>query len=33
MLAPVARIPSTFELEGLSRNPDDCAKYGCVGNN
>jgi hypothetical protein len=33
ILAPVARIPSALELEGLSRNPDDCAKYGCVGNN
>jgi hypothetical protein len=33
MLAPVARIPSALELEGLSRNPDDCVKYGCVGNN
>jgi hypothetical protein len=22
-----------FEVEGLSRNPDDCARYGCIGNN
>lgn len=33
VLAPVTRNPSTFELEGLSRNPDGCAKYGCIGNN
>ncbi len=22
-----------YEIEGLTRNPDDCAKYGCIGNN
>jgi hypothetical protein len=33
VLAPATRNPTTFELEGLSRNPDDCVKYGCVGNN
>ncbi|MBV8795490.1 MAG: hypothetical protein JO136_11215 [Hyphomicrobiales bacterium] len=22
-----------MEVEGLSRNPSDCVKYGCVGNN
>ena len=22
-----------LEIEGLTRNPDDCAKYGCIGNN
>jgi hypothetical protein len=32
-VAPAARIPSALELQGLSRNPDDCVKYGCVGNN
>jgi hypothetical protein len=25
---PAARKPET---DGLSRNPDDCAKYGCIG--
>jgi hypothetical protein len=25
--APAARKPET---DGLSRNPDDCAKYGCI---
>ena len=33
VLARVTRNPSAFELEGLSRNPDGCAKYGCIGNN
>jgi len=33
IFTPVARLPSTIQLEGLSRNPDDCVKYGCVGNN
>ncbi len=22
-----------FEVEGLSRDPDACARYGCIGNN
>lgn len=22
-----------YEVEGLTRNMDDCAKYGCIGNN
>jgi hypothetical protein len=22
-----------YEIEGLTRNPDDCVKYGCIGNN
>jgi hypothetical protein len=22
-----------YEIEGLTRNPDDCAKWGCIGNN
>ncbi len=22
-----------YEIEGLTRNPDDCVIYGCVGNN
>ena len=26
---PAARKPET---DGLSRNPDDCAKYGCIDN-
>jgi hypothetical protein len=26
--APTAR---QLETEGLSRNPDDCVKYGCIG--
>jgi glutamate synthase domain-containing protein 1 len=30
-LAAVAR-PSAREIAGLSRNPDDCAKYGCIDN-
>ncbi len=24
---------SVQETQGLSRNPDDCAKFGCIGNN
>jgi hypothetical protein len=30
---PWLREPEPYEMEGLSRNPDDCAKYGCIGNN
>jgi hypothetical protein len=28
----VAQVPAarTPETDGLSRNPDDCAKYGCI---
>jgi hypothetical protein len=22
-----------YEVEGLTRNPDDCVRYGCIGNN
>jgi hypothetical protein len=22
-----------YEIEGLTRNMDDCARYGCIGNN
>ena len=22
-----------YEIEGLTRNPDDCVRYGCIGNN
>jgi hypothetical protein len=22
-----------YEIEGLTRNPDDCVTYGCIGNN
>ena len=42
--APKATSPETrlwrpsyshrlLEIEGLTRNPDDCVKYGCIGNN
>ena len=28
---PAAAVPfSAHETDGLSRNPDDCAKYGCI---
>jgi hypothetical protein len=33
MITPAAATHSTLELQGLTRNPDDCAKYGCIGNN
>jgi hypothetical protein len=35
-LAPLSATPaaaapySAHETDGLSRNPDDCAKYGCI---
>lgn len=30
---PAAAAPySAHETDGLSRNPDDCAKYGCIDN-
>ena len=34
-LWPSSSAPShrQFEVEGLTRNPDDCARYGCIGNN
>ena len=22
-----------YEIEGLTRNPDDCVRYGCIGSN
>jgi hypothetical protein len=37
-LAPLSAMPaaaapsSAHETDGLSRNPDDCAKYGCIDN-
>jgi hypothetical protein len=30
---PSAQDHSIVETEGLSRNPDDCVRWGCVGNN
>jgi hypothetical protein len=31
--APAAAAPySAHDIDGLSRNPDDCAKYGCIDN-
>jgi hypothetical protein len=32
---PPSYTPShrLLEIEGLTRNPDDCVKYGCIGNN
>ena len=31
--APAAAAPySAHHIDGLSRNPDDCAKYGCIDN-
>ncbi len=40
-IAPEARLwrpsympsHSLLEIQGLSRNPNDCVKYGCIGNN
>ena len=31
-LAPAAGV-RTHETDGLSRNPDDCVKYGCIDSN
>ncbi len=32
---PPSYTPSheQYEIEGLTRNPDDCVRYGCIGNN
>ena len=32
ILAPVRPAFGTDETNGLSRNPDDCARWGCVDN-
>ena len=34
-LWPPSYTPSheQYEIEGLTRNPDDCVIYGCIGNN
>jgi hypothetical protein len=33
LFAPGPVRPERHETDGLSRNPDDCAIYGCVANN
>jgi hypothetical protein len=30
---PHLSLHSVYEREGLTRNPDDCVVYGCLGNN